>query len=342
MAYQIEKKLVVAVSSSALFDMTKANNVFVNSGEQAYRKYQQEKIDTPFRHGVAFPFIKRLLGLNKIYPEEHPIEVIVLSRNDPDTGRRFFRSCRYYELDITRGAFLAGKQPFHYIPAFNASLFLSSNESDVKAAIEDEHPAGLVLPTKIQDDDSTELRVAFDFDGVLADDEAENIYQKTGDIGLFHRSEWEKMQTPHNPGPLKDLFQKIAFFQKLEVKKALEDKTYKRALRISIVTARNAPSIERLVTTLQSWGINADETFFMGGIDKTRVLRVLKPHIFFDDQLMHLASADAGIPSVHIPFGTANVKSNQKEKIAQESNLPQANDSRQINFQFTNNINGHQ
>ncbi|MDR1498143.1 MAG: 5'-nucleotidase [Puniceicoccales bacterium] len=313
MPYPIDKKLVIGVSSSALFDMIKADNVFKNSGEAAYREYQQKNIDTPFSHGVAFPFIKRLLNLNKLYPKISPIEVIVLSRNDPETGRRFFRTCRHYELDITRGAFLAGKEPFSYIPAFNISLFLSANESDVKSATKNGHPAGLVLPTKIKDDDSTELRIAFDFDGVLADDEAEAIYKKTGDLELFHQYELKKTKKPHNPGPLKDLLQKISSFQELEAKKAKKDKSYKPALRISIVTARNAPSNERFVTTMQSWGINVDETFFLGGIDKTRILKILKPHIFFDDQIAHLASASKGIPSVHIPFGIANEESFQKE-----------------------------
>lgn len=306
MPYPIEKKLVIAVSSSALFDMREADALFLDEGEDAYRKFQLERLDKPFEHGVAFPFIRRLLRLNTIYQREQPIEVIVLSRNDPDSGRRFFRSCRHYGLDITRGAFLTGKTPFEYIPAFNASLFLSANEKDVRAAVKAGYPAGLILPAAVRDDETNELRVAFDFDGVLADDEAEAVFKKTNDLALFHQSELEKMAKPHNPGPLKDLVTKISFFQKLEAKKAAADVSYKPALRISIVTARNAPSNERFVTTLKEWGIDADETFFMGGIDKLRVLKILKPHIFFDDQISHLKDAAAKIPSVHIPFGIAN------------------------------------
>ena len=161
MPYPIEKKLVVAVSSSALFDMVEANGVFVTKGEDAYRAYQLQHLGKPFMKGVAYPFIKRLLHLNKIYAEESPVEVVVLSKNDPETGRRFFRSCQHYEMDITRGAFLAGKSPHPYITSFNASLFLSSNEEDVARAVQKNLPAGLVLPTEANDEEeSTELRVA--------------------------------------------------------------------------------------------------------------------------------------------------------------------------------------
>jgi 5'-nucleotidase len=307
MAYPIEKKLVIAVSSSAVFDMDEANSVFVSQGEDAYRRFQRENIDIPFAKGVAFPFVKRLLNLNDRYPKVQPVEVVVLSRNDPDTGQRFFKSCETYELSISRGAFLTGKAPHSYINSFNASLFLSANKADVEAAVAVGLPAGLVLPTEAKDEDSDgELRVAFDFDGVLADDEAEKVFQESNDLELFHQNEVKHAHEPHNPGPLQKLITKISYLQKLEAKNAREIPGYKSALRIAIVTARNAPSHERFVTTLNAWEIRADETFFLGGIEKKRVLDVLKPHIFFDDQLKHLESASKTVPSVHIPFGVTN------------------------------------
>lgn len=307
MAYPIEKKLVIAVSSSAVFHMVEANDVFEKDGEEAYRKYQAERVQTPFERGVAFPFIKRLLRLNNIYTQEQPVEVVVLSRNDPDSGRRFYNSCQHYGLNITRGAFLTGKSPYPYIPAFNAALFLSATQKDVLGAIRAGLPAGLVLPcSAIDDETDTELRLAFDFDGVLADDESESVYRESNSVDQFADFEVQKASTPHNPGPLKDLITRIAFFQRLENKKAREIPGYKPALRISIITARNAPANERLVTTLNSWGITAAETFFLGGIQKKRILDVLKPHVFFDDQLAHLEPAASEVPSVHIPFGVAN------------------------------------
>lgn len=309
MPFEIEKKLVVAVSSSAVFDMTKADGVFRSQGESAYRTYQKERLDQPFEKGVAYPFIRRLLKLNQAYPELSPIEVIVLSRNDPDSGQRFFRSCRNYELDITRGAFLEGKSPHPYIPAFNASLFLSANKSDVDSAINAGHPAGLVLPTQAVDlDDGDELRVAFDFDGVIADDESEAVHQANPqDLESYESYEQERRDTPHNPGPLADLIKKMSALQKWEKEHVAKTDGAKRLLRIAIVTARNAPSNERMITTLNEWGLEAVEAFFLGGIEKRRILDVLQPHIFFEDQLKHLEPAAATVPSVHIPFGITNL-----------------------------------
>lgn len=287
--------------------MDEANAIFDNDGTEKYRQYQAARVDTPFDRGAAFPFIRRLLRLNELYPEQQPVEVVVLSRNDPESGRRFFRSCVHHKLDITRGAFLSGELPYPYIPAFNASVFLSANEADVLGAIKMGLPAGLVLPSKAKDDESDHgLRIAFDFDGVLVNDEAEKVYQKNKNLDLFQQYETEHADQPHDPGPLNDLFRKIGFFQKLEAKRALEERGYKPAVRVAIVTARNAPSNERFVTTLKSWGMSATEAFFMGGIEKKRVLEAFKPHIFFDDQLGHLQPAAETIPSVFIPFGIAN------------------------------------
>jgi 5'-nucleotidase len=307
MAYPIEKKLVIAVSSRAVFDMAEANQVFEQQGVEVYRRYQLDRLSEPFSKGVAFPFIKRLLRLNDLYPDQRPVEVVVLSRNSPDTGQRFFRSCKHYGLDISRGAFLSGQSPHLFIGAYNASLFLSANRGDVVDATIRGFPAGLVLPTRSEDDETDhELRIAFDFDGVLANDEAERVYAKQNRLEDFHEHEVANVERPHDPGPLKDLFIKIGFFQKLEARRSLEEATYVPALRVAIVTARNAPANERVVTTLRNWGFDAAELFLMGGIEKKRVLDVLRPHIFFDDQAVHLNDAAATTPSVLIPFGVRN------------------------------------
>ena len=47
MPYPIEDKLVIAVSSSALFDMQASDAIFKQEGESAYREYQQNHIDDP-------------------------------------------------------------------------------------------------------------------------------------------------------------------------------------------------------------------------------------------------------------------------------------------------------
>ncbi|WP_394133081.1 5'-nucleotidase [Marinobacter nauticus] len=307
MPYPIEDKLVIAVASSALFDLSESDLVFRTHGEKAYRKYQEANLDSPLEKGVAFPFVRRFLAINQRFPDKSPVEVVLLSRNSAITGKRVFRSINHHGLDITRAAFLEGKSPYPYIPAFNASLFLSANENDVLQAIDYGHPAGTVLPSHVVDDEGdTELRIAFDFDGVIADDASEKVY-KSGSLEEFQEHETSRSHIPHSPGPLADLFRKLSHLQKLEDKAVEAAPSYQRILRTGIVTARNAPSHERVITTLEHWGVDANEVFFLGGMKKDRILSVLKPHMFFDDQRSHLESEAGNVPMVHIPFGVANV-----------------------------------
>ncbi|EIC30004.1 MULTISPECIES: 5'-nucleotidase [Methylomicrobium] len=306
MPYPIDKKFVIAVSSSALFDLGESDRVFRDQGPVAYKAYQEQNRDEILGKGVAFPFIRRFLNINARFGAEQPVEVVLLSRNSAATGQRVFRSIRHHGLDISRAAFTEGKSPYPYIPAFNASLFLSANENDVQKAIAACYPAGAVLPSAVFDDpDDEELRVAFDFDGVLADDEAETVY-RNGQLRQFHQHELDRSHIPHNPGPLADLFRKLAIMQQLEDRTIEQDRNYKRILRTAIITARNAPAHERVITTLESWGVSANETFFLGGMSKERILTIFKPHIFFDDQKSHLSARGKDIPMVHIPFGIAN------------------------------------
>ena len=304
MPYPIEQKLVIAVSSSALFDMQESDAIFRQDGEKAYREYQRKNIDVPLRTGVAFPFIKRLLSLNNAFPKECPVEVILFSKNSPETGLRAFRSIQYYELNISRACFSSGNSNHQYLPAFNSTLFLTTNIEDAKEALANGITAGVVGKQEIHDSDEEGLCLAFDFDGVIADDSSEKVYKEQG---LVSYQEYEKVYGTHplGSGPIADLLKKISLFQKLERNKQDEDPNYNRLLRTAIVTARNAPAHERVVFTLISMGIEVDEVFFMGGIEKARLLNILKPHIFFDDQKSHLENIE-DIAGVHIPFGVAN------------------------------------
>ena len=293
MPYPIEKKLVIAVSTSALFDMEESDSIYRVKGIDAYRKYQERMINEPLGKGVAFPFIKRILNLNNSFPEDKPIEVVIFSKNSPESGLRAFRSIAHYNLDISRACFSSGKSNFQYLPAFNASLFLSANPEDTEKAISAGFAAGTVLDTKVIDDENdTQLRLGFDFDGVIADDSSEQFYK-------------ELASNPLSEGPIGTLLQKISFFQRLENAQVDKNPNYKKILSTAIITARNAPAHERVVTTLKSLNIEVDDVFFLGGIDKTRILNILKPHIFFDDQMIHLDHLE-DIPAVHIPFGIAN------------------------------------
>jgi 5'-nucleotidase len=307
MPYPIDKKLVVAVSSNALFNLEKEDRIFTDEGLQAYKAYQIENKRKILEKGLAFPFIKRFLNINQVYKTLAPVEVVLLSKNSPETGIRAFNSIKHYDLDISRAAFTSGKSPHRFIPAYNVSLFLSTNENDVTQAIESSYAAGRILKTNVIDDDEMELRVAFDFDGVIADDEAEKIYsQSAGQLEIYYQYETEHKQEALNPGPLGDFFKKLSYFQKLESKKEEKDKTYKKILKTAIITARNAPAHERAINTLKSWNVEVDEMFLLGGIEKKRVLKILKPHLFFDDQLTHLDPKLENIPLVHIPFGITN------------------------------------
>lgn len=320
MAYPIEKKLVVCVTSSALFDMTESDRIFKEKGVKAYKKYQEENIDKILDKGVAYPFVKRLLSLNQVFndekvrrilslnqvlPEEKPIEVVLFSKNSPETGIRAMRSIQVWGLDITRYIFTSGKPNFQYLPAYNSALFLSANEEDTRMAIDQGYAAGTVIGCSIEDDDTDdEFRLAFDFDSVLACDDSEKFYKKEGMIN-YMRHEKELANEPLSAGPLEPLLEKISLFQRMERILAEADPMYKPILQTAIVTARNAPAHERVLTTLKNRDIEVDQMFFLGGVDKSRILNIMKPHIFFDDQKCHLENL-SNIPAVHIPFGIAN------------------------------------
>ena len=309
MAYPIERKLVVGVSSTALFDLHEEESIFSEQGLEKYKQHQIKYSKQVLNKGLAFPFIKRFLNINNVYNDEKPVEVVLFSKNSPETGLRIFNSIKHYNLDISRAAFTSGKSPYSYIPAYNISLFLSTNETDVLNAIEAGYPTGRIIKTKVEDDETdTELRVAFDFDGVIADDESEKVYADSGQLTLYQAYETEHNQEPLMPGPLGDFFKKLSIFQKMESRKQAKDPKYKKILSTSIITARNAPAQERAINTLKSWNVGVDEVFLLGGINKSRILEVMKPHLFLDDQISHLDPKLHNIPLVHIPFGIRNVK----------------------------------
>lgn len=317
MPYDLSSRLVVGLASSALFDLSESDAVFQSQGEAKYREYQQAHQDEPLGKGVAFDFIARLLALNTLakQSQDNLVEVILLSRNDPDTGLRVMNSIKHYDLDISRAMFLQGRSPYPYINALNIELFLSANFTDVQQAVAAGYPAGHIQTgldgaRELHYANNHELRIAFDFDGVIADDEAERIY-KQGDLEKFHAHEASQAQVPLKPGPLQPFLKRIAHIQKLELEHKHSDAEYQPVLRVSIVTARNAPAHTRVINTMRDWGIVVNEAFFMGGVDKAKVLDVLKPHIFFDDQRLHLDTVASHHPSVHIPFGVANQVDNE-------------------------------
>lgn len=306
LSYNIEEKFVIAIASSALFDLSESDHIFTTKGEEEYRDYQRKNESKILEKGVAFPLIKRILSINT--EDFKPVEVVLLSRNSPDTGLRVFKSIEHYNLPISRAVFVSGNNPFKYIDAFNAKLFLSANKKDVELATKLGFPSGCVYPSHFQDDElDDELRLAFDFDGVIADDSAEQIYQQQGGLTEFQLHEVNHANSPLPKGPLFSFFHGISTLQHLVKERARTDKNYKGNIKVAIATARNAPAHERVITTLRKFDIQVDEAFFLGGINKSRVLGIFKPHIFFDDQKSHVEGVSQIAPSVHVPFGVTNI-----------------------------------
>jgi len=297
MAYTVEGKLVVAISSRALFDFEEENRVFEGSGEAEYIALQFSRLDVPAKEGVAFPLVKKLLAFNA--PGAQRVEVVILSKNDPVSGLRVFRSAERAGLKLERGVFTRGRSPFRYLDALKANLFLSANEQDVMSALDAKFPAARVVPESAQaaGRHADEVRIAFDGDAVLFSDEAERVYQKDG-LDAFTRHETVHALRPLPPGPFKPLLEALHRLQ--------SEKNSSMKIRTALVTARSAPAHERAVRTLMDWNIAVDEALFLGGLDKGEFLRAFEPDFYFDDQRGHVESAQKHVATGHVPFGVAN------------------------------------
>ncbi|MCE0456927.1 5'-nucleotidase [Curtobacterium flaccumfaciens] len=319
MPFALDDMLVVGVASSALFDLSDSDKIFREYGEDEYRKHQEEHLDDTLLPGVAFPFIRRLLSLNDLRPGGGQlVEVIILSRNDPETGLRVMQSLEAHDLAISRAIFMQGRSSHEYMEALNMSLFLSANDDDVRAAIDRGLPAGRVVGTPAEDPTGTDLRIAFDFDGVLTDDSSERIMQAS-DLAAFHENEASHTDEAMPEGLMARFLRGINRIQDIEEDLVGTDPTYNRRVHVAIVTARNAPAHERVVRTLQGWGLRVNDAFFLGGVEKARILRVLRPHIFFDDQVDHLRGAANEVPSVHVPFGIVNAAKGTPPDVAADT-----------------------
>jgi 5'-nucleotidase len=301
MPYSVEGKLVVAISSRALFDFEEENRIFDAQGERAYIDLQYSRMEVPAKEGVAFALVKKLLAFNT--PESQRVEVVILSKNDPVSGLRIFRSAKFAGLTIERGVFTRGRSPYRYLDALRANLFLSANEQDVMGALDARFPAARVVPESAQaaGRHADEVRVAFDGDAVLFSDEAEAVFQKDG-LDAFTRHETLHALTPLPPGPFKPLLEALHRLQ------AAAGTDTPMRLRTALVTARSAPAHERAVRTLMDWNIAVDEALFLGGLDKGEFLGAFQPDFYFDDQRRHVESARQHVATGHVPFGIANLE----------------------------------
>ena len=296
MAYSLDNKLVVGVSSRALFDLSMENEIFEKEGVEAYCKYQVEHENEVLKPGPGFVLIKSLLDINKLPGQSGRVEVIIMSRNSADTSLRVFKSIEHYGLDITRAALASGGTLAPYLNAFKTDLFLSAYEDDVKAAIKSGVAAGIIcsdgMSTYKSENENGQIRIAFDGDAVLFSDESERIYQKSG-LEAFEENERSNAMNPMKAGPFAKLLKTISDLQK--------EFAPDGPIRTALVTARSAPAHERVIRTLRAWDVRIDEAFFLGGICKSDVLEAFGAQIFFDDQSVHTEPASHVVPAARVP-----------------------------------------
>ena len=295
----MSNKLVIAISSRALFNLDDSHRVFEEQGLEAFQHYQIEHEEQPLEPGEAFPLVQKLLHLNERLGDR--VDVILLSRNSADTGLRVFNSIQHYGLPICRAAFCGGQSPYRYVAAFGCQLFLSTDPEDVRAALaQGVAAATLIASARGESAGSEQLRIAFDGDAVLFSDEAERIYKADG-LQAFADSERAAAKQPLSGGPFKPFLQALHLLQS-------ELPPDQSLLRTALVTARSAPAHERVIRTLRAWSIRIDEALFLGGMSKGEFLRAFGADVFFDDQLGHCDSASRHVATGHVPHGIANIR----------------------------------
>jgi 5'-nucleotidase len=303
----MKETLCIAISSRALFNLEDGHEIYINQGIEAYCKYQIEHENELLQPGIGFSLVKKLLSLNELpnelYQEyEHAsaprVEVILLSRNNSDTGLRIFNSIEHHKLNIVRAAFSGGETPLRYVQAFGTDLFLSADPNDVSEALEQGFAAATLLPSVSANQNNTQLRIAFDGDAVLFSDESEQVFTKGG-LKAFDKHEKEAADKPLSAGPFKDFLTMLHMLQSLFPEKD-------SPIRTALVTSRGAPAHERVIKTLRDWGIRIDETLFLGGMPKGEFLRAFGADIFFDDQTKHCDAASSYVSTAHVPHGITN------------------------------------
>lgn len=299
MAFDFRQYLVIGISSRALFNLEAENRIFEEQGLEAYSQHQLEHEDDLLEPGVAFPLVNAILQLNQLVPGKRKAEIVVMSRNSADTSLRISKSIGARGLDITRAAFTGGAALAPYLNAFDVDLFLSANEADVQAAVNAGVAAARVydLPVERVDGPAQQIRIAFDGDAVLFSEEAESIFQRDG-LEAFLQHERDNARNPLPEGPFAKLLRTLATLQ-------AEFGPDNMPIRTALMTARNSPAHERVIRTLRTWGVRIDEAFFMGGASKDEVLKAFSPHIYFDDQDVHLKTASRHVPVAQVPYRSA-------------------------------------
>lgn len=311
MPYRLDNKMVIGVSTRALFDLTVENDIFEREGVEAYRKYQTAHETDLLKPGPGFRLVQSLLSLNDYCKDKELVEVIVMSRNSADTSLRVFNAIKHYGLNITRAVLVSGASLAPYLAAFHTDLFLSAYADDAQAAIDSGIAAGIIctpeqtkdvqsvksphiLSNVFQGGQNAQIRIAFDGDAVVFTDESERIFQEKG-LGAFEKNEEMNAENPLDEGPFANFLRKLSELQKFL---GVED----CPIRTALVTSRGAPAHERVIRTLRAWDVRVDEVFFLGGVEKKDVLKAFGAQIFFDDQSIHTISASQAVPAALVPY----------------------------------------
>ena len=296
----IQSKLIIGISSRALFNLDQSHEIYEKEGLESYRDYQIANEDVTLEPGEAFSLVKKILSINSLYKDKQRIEVILLSRNTSDTGLRIRNSIEAHGLDISRAAFCGGESPHRYVRDFGVHLFLSSSFEDVKLAIESNVAAATIIP---RDGDNSrklnqgQLKIAFDGDAVIFSDDSEKVFHEDG-LDAFIKNE-VSATSPLKAGPFKSFL--------VELNKIQNDFDVNECpIRTALVTARSAPSDKRVIKTLREWGVRIDESLFLGGMSKQQFLKSFQADIFFDDQKKHIMDAVKTTASGHVPYGVKN------------------------------------
>ncbi|MBU2509994.1 5'-nucleotidase [bacterium] len=313
MPINLSETFVVGISATALFDLSEADRVFRTklaedpvTAVHEYRKYMHEHESEPLKDGTGMPLVKALLNLNSHQRDnELPIvEVVVMSRNSPETGYRVLSEIRRRGLNISRSAFTAGESSVDYLGAFYVDLFLTTNEEDAQRVIDSNVCATAIVkapPRSNKHLANNQVRFAFDADAVIFNEDSEIVNQTKG-LPAFHENEDREQDVPLQKGPHANLLMKLS-----KIQERLSGRAVVSPVKLAIMTARNSPAEMRVIKTLRSWNVNVDEAFFLGGLQKSRFLKAFKPHIFFDDQDFHLDPAAGDVPSAKVLYPSSSL-----------------------------------
>ena len=291
--------LKIGITSRALFDLDSSHLIFMNNGLEAYKEHQIVKEDCPLEPGQAFSLVRKLLNLNTKFSGKKLVEVFLLSRNTADTGLRIFNSIQHHGLDISKAAFCGGNSPHIYAKSFGAHLFLSTEFEDCKSSINSGIASARIMPSRYSKVDNEILKVAFDGDSVIFSEESQKIFDKSG-LEAFNKNEKNLADNPLSGGPFKSFLRELYKVQQIFPKDECP-------IRIALVTARSAPSHERVIKTLREWKIRIDESLFLGGMDKTSFLKDFGADIFFDDQIENCKSASLQVPTGQVIYFNSRI-----------------------------------